>query len=286
MRAATVWAPGDGKPIEISVTTLGWRGTEQDVLDNVNRWRGQMQLPPVDEKGLAECTRELSAGDAKITLADIRGVYQSSGMKGPFAGGAVGAASRAAPGATSRAAIPSGHPPIDSNATPPPGGSQIASEVADLPKFDVPESWQQRPPASSMRKAEFVVAEGTQEAVVTLSNFPASAPNIAEPLANVNRWRTELGLGQITADALDGVTEEIEIDGQPATLVRLVPDSQKPEESQATEATLAALIKTGDHVWFVKMKGPRSMVIAQEEPFKAFVKSIRFPAAGGANHGN
>jgi hypothetical protein len=137
-----------------------------------------------------------------------------------------------------------------------------------------------------MRKAEFLIADGTQEAVVTLSNFPASAPNIAEPLANVNRWRTELGLGQITADALSGVTEEIEIDGQPATLVRLVPDPQKPEESQATEATLAALVKTGDQVWFLKMRGPRSLVIAQEEPFKAFVKSLRFPAAGGANHGN
>ena len=137
-----------------------------------------------------------------------------------------------------------------------------------------------------MRKAEFGIVDGTQEAVVTLSNFPASAPNIAEPLANVNRWRTELGLGQITADALTGVTEEIEISGQPATLVRLVPDPEKPAESQATEATLAALVKTGDHVWFVKMRGPRSLVIAQEEQFKAFLKSITFPAAGGANHGN
>jgi hypothetical protein len=288
MRAATLWVPADGKPIEISVTTLGWRGTEKDVLDNVNRWRGQMQLPPVDEAGLADCTRELTAGDVKITLADLRGVYQSSGMMGPFAGGAVGAArSPGRPlGTDPSAAIPPGHPPIDSNSGTPPGNLQITPDTSSLPQFDVPKSWQQRPPASSMRKAEFVVALGEQEAVVTLSNFPASAPSIAEPLANVNRWRTELGLGEITADALAGVTEQIEIDGQPATLVRLLPDPEKPDELQATEATLAALVKMGDHVWFVKMKGPRSLVNMQEDQFKTFVKSIRFPAAGGANHGN
>jgi hypothetical protein len=287
LRAATLWVPAEGKPIEISVTTLGWAGTQNELLQNVNRWRGQMQLPPVDLEGLADCTRELAAGDAKITLADLRGKFQSSGMMGPFAGGQAGAASRAAQTTQNpRAEIPAGHPPIDANDRPQASQPSESPPAAGLPTFEVPASWEQRPPASSMRKAEFGISEGTQEALVTVSDFPTTAPNIAELLPNVNRWRSEIGLGEITTEGLAGVTEKIEIDHQPATYVRLVPDPQKLEQSRATEATLAAMVKTGDRVWFVKMRGPRSLVIGQEDQFKAFLQSVRFPAAGGANHGN
>jgi hypothetical protein len=284
MRAATLWVPSDGKPLEISVTTLGWRGTKEDLLSNVNRWRGQMQLPPVDEAGLAESTRELTAGDQKLTLADLRGKFQSSGMMGPFAGG-VGAASRAAPNANETATIPPGHPPID--AGPLSHSAQDAPGAAGLPKFDVPESWQQRPPANAMRKAEFGIADGTQQATVTLTDFPTDAgPDIADPLPNVNRWRDDIGLPEITQDALSSVTEDIEIAGQPATYVRLIPDSENPAQSQLKEGTLAAMVTSGDRVWFIKMTGAQSLVAAQEEQFKSFLKSITFPAAGGANHGN
>jgi hypothetical protein len=284
MRAATLWVPSDGKPIEISVTTLGWRGTKEDVLDNVNRWRGQMQLPPVDEAGLAECTRELTAGDSKLTLADLRGMFQSSGMMGPFAGG-VGAASRAAPEGNLTATVPPGHPPID--AGPPSRAAQDAPRAAGLPEFDVPKSWQQRPPANAMRKAEFAIADGTQQATVTLTDFPTDAgPSIADPLPNVNRWRREIGLVEIAQDALPRVTEEIEIAGQPATYVRLIPNSENPAQSESGEATLAAMVTSGNRVWFIKMTGARSLVAAQEEQFKSFLKSITFPAAGGTNHGN
>jgi hypothetical protein len=287
MRAATLWVPADGKPIEISVTTLGWRGTKEDVLSNVNRWRGQMQLPPVDEAGLAESTRELTAGDQKITLADLRGTFQPSGMMGPFAGGGVGAASRAASEGNATAAIPPGHPPIGATSGPSSPSPQRTSEAASLPKFEVPQSWQQRSPANAMRKAEFGIADGTQQATVTLTDFPTDAgPSIAEPLPNVNRWRRDIGLTEITEDALSGVTEKIEIAAQPATYVRLMPDPQNAEQSQSSEATLAAMVTNGDRVWFIKMTGAKSLVAAQEEQFKSFLKSITFPAAGGANHGN
>jgi hypothetical protein len=284
MRAATLWVPTDGKPIELTVTSLGWRSTRGELLGNVNRWRGQMQLPPISIEQLSESTRELATGDTKITLADLRGRYQAGGMMGPFSGGAVGAASRAAQ--NTNAELPAGHPPIDASSGPPASQSSAPPNATGVPTFEVPDSWQQRPPASSMRKAEFGIADGTQEAVVTLSDFPASAPNIAEPLPNVNRWRGEIGLGEITADTLDGITDKIEIDRQPATYLRLVPDPQKPEESQAAEATLAAMVKRDDRVWFVKMKGPRSLVTAQQDEFKAFLQSIRFPAEAGATHGN
>jgi hypothetical protein len=109
---------------------------------------------------------------------------------------------------------------------------------------------------------------------------------IADPLENVNRWREEVGLPAITAEALDQEVEKLEIDGQPATYVKLIPDAEKPEQSQADRATLAAMVTSGDRIWFVKMTGNRELVAAQEDQFKSFLKSFRFPADGGANDGN
>ena len=54
MRAATLLIPAGAKPLELSVTVLPWAGGPEAMLSNVNRWRGQMQLAPTDEQGLAE----------------------------------------------------------------------------------------------------------------------------------------------------------------------------------------------------------------------------------------
>jgi hypothetical protein len=203
-------------------------------------------------------------------------------MGGPFSAG-VGAASGSAQGSSNE--LPAGHPPIDGSAT-----SQAAAQpTADpnLPKFDVPKSWQQRAPSSAMRKAEFGIVDGEKSAVVTLIDFPTDAgPMIADPLQNVNRWRGEVGLPPTTKEALDQEVEQLEIGGQPATYTRLVPDAAKPEQSQADRATLAAMVTSGDRVWFVKMTGDRELVAAQDDEMKSFLKSFRFPADGGANDGN
>ena len=101
---------------------------------------------------------------------------------------------------------------------------------------------------------------------------------MADPLANVNRWRGEVGLPQVTADELAKVTEPIEIDGQQATLVDAVPDASKHRESKADRGTLAAMLNTGDTIWFFKMTGDRDLVAAERDQFKAFLKSVRFKA--------
>ncbi len=61
-------AEGDGKA-ELTVTTLGTAGSA--VLPNVNRWRGQLGLPPTDEEGLAESLSEIQVGDETATLVQL-----------------------------------------------------------------------------------------------------------------------------------------------------------------------------------------------------------------------
>jgi hypothetical protein len=276
MRAATIRIPSDGEPLELSVIGLPWRGTPGEQLSNINRWRGQMKLPDVRQEQLAEFTRELKAGEATMTVVDLRGEFDAGpAMTPPFAG-AVGDASRAGP--DSARDLPAGHPPID--------GTAAANVAGDAPKFEVPETWQPLP-AGGMRKAAFQIGGEARGATVTVIDFPADAgPMIADPLQNINRWRREVGMAEIDQPQLKETVEAIQVDGHPASYVKLVPDATKVEESQADRATLAALVNSGDRIWFFKMNGNREIVAAQEDEFKSFLKSVRFATDNGARDGN
>ncbi len=59
MRLATYIAPDVSGPVEIAVTRFG--GRVGGVLANVNRWRGQMELPPIEESDLAAEIKRFSA---------------------------------------------------------------------------------------------------------------------------------------------------------------------------------------------------------------------------------
>jgi hypothetical protein len=301
-RAATLVIPGD-KPLELTVSTLGWSGSQDDLLRNINRWRGQMQLPEIGPQQLGDTTREIKVGDATMTVVDLAGRFQSGGMTPPFAGqapfaggppfagggqppAAGGNASTGSPPATAPE-LPDGHPPVgpttDANPAPPP--AEAASKGG--PQYALPKTWQVLPiEPGSMRKAAFNVAEGPKQALITVTQFSALVPAMADPLQNVNRWRGEIGFPRIENDSLATVTESTEVGGQKATYMAAIPDTAKPEESQMEQATLAAMVRVGDQMWFFKLKGNRELVAAEQENFKDFLKSVRFTADRGATDGN
>jgi hypothetical protein len=68
MRYATLASPVAGK-VDVSVTVLpGEAGGE---LANVNRWRNQIGLPPLDDAGLAAARKPLRAGIGAVSLYDF-----------------------------------------------------------------------------------------------------------------------------------------------------------------------------------------------------------------------
>lgn len=280
MRIATITIPTSGKPLELSVTSLPWTGTQADLLGNVNRWRGQLQLAPIGPQGLADCTRELAVGGTTLTIVDLRGRMQSTGMTPPFAAGGLAspggsgslpAGNLAAP--QSVADLPAGHPSF--------AGSSAADQISL--EYESPEGWQSLP-ASGIRKAALRVADGAREAMVTVIGFPAaSGPMIADPLANVNRWRSEVGLEPLVADGLSAATEPIEIAGLQASYVEAIPAASKSQEPNADRGTLAAMATGGDVIWFFKITGDRDLVVAQRGQFKSFLKSVRFTARDEPN---
>ena len=58
------------------------------VLDNVNRWRNEVSLPPLQQGELAANVAPLALGPVQATYVDLRGTASGAGMgapgKGPF----------------------------------------------------------------------------------------------------------------------------------------------------------------------------------------------------------
>jgi hypothetical protein len=280
MRAATIQIPAGSKSLELSVIALPWRGMPGEMLSNVNRWRGQMKMPPTDEAGLAQDTRVLKVGDATLTAVDLNGNFESGGMTAPFAGGAANSAPPVAappPAAASQANddLPPGHPPV---------AAQPAAAKSAAPfTFDLPTGWQERP-ASGMRKVDLAIDEGGKSAVFTAIDFPAdSPPMMSDPVANVRRWRGEVGLPPLSDNEIKATMQPIEIDGTKAMFVEAIPDAGQP---QSDRATIAAMFTRGDAIWFFKLSGDRDAVAAQQDKFNAFLKLVRFTDPGGANDGD
>jgi hypothetical protein len=70
MRYATLKAPeADG--VDISVTVLSSRGGGE--LANVNRWRGQISLAPIDEAAMAKARRSVTSKAGKVSVYDFTG---------------------------------------------------------------------------------------------------------------------------------------------------------------------------------------------------------------------
>ncbi|HEX7488368.1 MAG TPA: hypothetical protein VF341_05640 [Anaeromyxobacteraceae bacterium] len=74
MRYATITAPAEGR-LDVSVVVLpGPAGGE---LANVNRWRNQIGLPPLDAAGMAAARKAIAAKAGAVSLYD----FTSDGQK-------------------------------------------------------------------------------------------------------------------------------------------------------------------------------------------------------------
>jgi hypothetical protein len=91
IRYATLTIPGEGKPLEVSVTALPNSGGDDAnyVLVNVNRWRGQLRLPPIASEQLPGESTQIALDGATATLVNLVGHAAPNTMgRPPFVSGA------------------------------------------------------------------------------------------------------------------------------------------------------------------------------------------------------
>ncbi len=91
--ATLVIGPAEGqdeKPLEVSVTVLPKSGDDESyALVNINRWRGQLKLPPIAKEQLSSESTQIELAAARATVVNLLGTESARGMGGgPFSRGA------------------------------------------------------------------------------------------------------------------------------------------------------------------------------------------------------
>ena len=233
-RYATIHIDADDQHLDLTVVPLGREAGS--LLDNVNRWRNQLGITPVGESDLAQLTRNVNLDLVDVTFVDMKVAGTS---------------------------MPPGHPPVS------PTASQSPGDPAPL-KYTTPEGWKEVPSQSAFRVASFEVEADGKRADVSVSPLSGAAGG---PLANVNRWRDQIGLPPTDGAKLRDELREIEVAGGPANLIELVGPQSAGEKRQSI---LGVMLERGGQTWFFKMTGPAELVAKQRSAFEEFVRSIRF----------
>ncbi|HEV3417470.1 MAG TPA: hypothetical protein VG056_11670, partial [Pirellulales bacterium] len=257
-RFATLQIGSGEKPLEVTVTSLPRQPDEDDneaKLMNVNRWRRQMSLGPIEQLSGAIRERKTADGGPAYVLG-LTGKYQTGGMSHPPATGG------------DQPELPEGHPAISQAAQPAEPASQPAESANAEFKFATPAGWQ---PGKSgeMRKAAFVVQDGGKSVEITVVTLPPFAADIA---ANVNRWRGQLKLPAADEKEIASTVKAIQIGDAAGSFVELL----GPKDSSPQQAILGAIAPRGDQVWFITLRGDAELAQREKPHFEAFVKSIQF----------
>lgn len=100
----------------------------------------------------------------------------------------------------------------------------------DTPKWETPSAWEELEGGSSMREATFLIGDKESRLECTVIPLPTEDDPKSDEytLANVNRWRGQIGLEKLSLEQMtaaikgDGEVERQELsDGTPVTLVNL-----------------------------------------------------------------
>lgn len=235
---------------------------QQDLTANINRWRGQMKLKPVEAEEAAKSAVPLETAAGKALWVELTGTYSEQTRMPPFAGGMGGAP--AGP-IDPKSALPAGHPPLGGAM---PGAGGAASEpVAAAPfKYELPKGWTASPP-SQFNLAAFNIDDGGAKGRVTVSEAQGDL------LSNINRWRGQLGMPPTDEEQLQNALTKIKVSGLDADFVELIAPAGAGEQG----AILGVIAKqSAGSSLFIKFTGGAPLAQRERERFMQFVGSIRF----------
>ena len=142
-----------------------------------------------------------------------------------------------------------------------PGMQEAANQAGEV-AYTVPEEWEELAP-SGIRKANLKVTDNNGSAELTVLTFPG---DVGGRLANINRWRGQIGLDAVTEAELSKFTESYSISKHGGTYVRLEGSEQ---------SILGALLPFHGNTWFFKLQGNTETVLANEASMKAFLDSVK-----------
>ncbi len=169
--------------------------------------------------------------------------------------------------------LPAGHPPI--GGARPPAGDGGGMGMGSLPagageaaprdvRWTVPAGWTEQPGAG-MRVATLAIAAAGGKAEMSVIALPGTAGGT---LANVNRWRGQMGLGEIGDAEFAKSSSRV---ASPAGEVVVVEFAGAAGKGSLFGGLLTAKGRT----WFFKATGPAAVLAAARPDLLAFMKGLR-----------
>ncbi len=284
----------DGKSADVSVIPLPGLAGSDDA--NVNRWRGQVGLSPVSADELKKSAEDVTAAGQPAQLYDLAGQNPGSGDTERILGviqhrddmawffkmtGDAGLVEQQKPAfvtflkslnfaaTPATAALPPSHPSVgDMGMGASPAAAPISSE--GKPNWQVPSGWQEMP-AAQLLVAEYAItgADGAK-AEVNVAELSGDGGGL---LANVNRWRRQIGLGAVDDSGLAGLTAFLDVTGGRATLVDL--NGTDARTGQPTRL-VGVIVPMNGQTWFYKLMGDAKVVESQKAAFTQFVQGVKY----------
>lgn len=143
-------------------------------------------------------------------------------------------------------------------------------DPANTLKWTLPTGWTEKL-EGGMRYATLKPATpGKIEVSVVMLPGPAGGE-----MANVNRWRGQLGLAPLDEAGLAATRKAIPSTAGQLGVFDLVSDGQVK-----TRMTAALLAATNGNTWFLKMTGDAEPVAANQADFQKLLESLHFDASG------
>jgi hypothetical protein len=149
-----------------------------------------------------------------------------------------------------------------------PGMTMMGADATPVPvnaapiHWTTPPTWKEIPPGGVFLGDFLVPGPEDKKAEVTITSFPG---DVGGTLANVNRWRQQVGLDAIAENQI--ASEKAVVDSNEGTLF----DFTGP-----AERTVVALIPRSGASWFFKMRGDTNVVAGAKPVFLEFLKSVHF----------
>jgi hypothetical protein len=290
----------DGKQADVSIVPLS--GMAGGDFANVNRWRGQVGLPPAPDDELQSSAENIQAGGQPAQLFDVAGAtnrilgviqhrddtswfFKMTGdadlveqQKPVFVNflkslsfSSQEAQAQLPPGhpdvgdmgAQDQQALPPGHPPIgDMNATDDDGPVSHEGQ----PNWTVPAGWQEVSGGSFLLAKFVLTGDNGKTATVNVSQSAGDGGGL---MPNVNRWRGQLGL----PPANDALAVTFSLPGGQGQVVSFTgTDAQTGEPAEIH----AVVITLSDRTYFYKLMGHPNVVNAHKEEFMTFVKGAKY----------
>jgi hypothetical protein len=180
----------------------------------------------------------------------------------------IGGTPAATPPSGDASALPAGHPPIgDGTVSVMPGpATTTAVSAADSLVWAAPDHWAAKP-LGAMRRGSFTTRNVAGEADCSIFVFPAATNPL---LANLNRWRGQIGLAPLTEAQLPAESATLESGELKFTVVDLLGQQQG-----APTRVLGAVLYRGEEAWFFKLSGPDATVAAEKTAFLDFLRTVR-----------